>query len=90
LPWSFFITVVYGAKIWSSWFCPLDEAPLGPHDAQNFEHMIAERAVPGPSGRPRRTGFCDVAPERADLAPRVTSASVKNAPYFVGQLLMFW
>jgi hypothetical protein len=28
LPDSFFITVVYGAKVWSSWFWPPVAAPL--------------------------------------------------------------
>ena len=67
-PDSFFITVVYGAKIWSSMFMPPPDAPLRRHHAEHAEDLVADADLQ--VGRidalaEQRVG--DVGAEHADL-----------------------
>ena len=88
MPCSFFITVVYGARIWSSWFWPLVDAPFGPITPSTLKTWLRIRiSAPVGSSSPKR--FCATfEPSVQTLAVLRTSCSLKKAPAFTGQDLM--
>ena len=76
--------------IWSSWFWPLDDAPLGDMTPSTLKTWFRMRSsCPVGSSSPNSVS-ATLMPSRQTLVPAVTSASVKNAPDFIGQVLIFW
>ncbi len=83
LPDSFFITVVYGAKTWSSWFMPPPPAPLRvmtPSTLNGWLRMRIWTSV-GSMPSPKRLS-ATLAPSTQTLAADLTSSAVKNVPYW--------
>ena len=82
-PDSFFMTVVYGAKTWSSWFMPPAAAPLDAMTPRTRNTWFRTRICTsvGSTPSPKRL-VATLAPSTHTFAAAFTSSGLKNEPYW--------